>query len=73
MAIGPELRPRILSESPCHGKTRLRQRLYRKIATIVINNDYGRGFEQNSSKPSETGRAIINEAKPTRYDPKPPH
>ena len=44
---------------------------YRKIATIVINNDYGRGFEQEFIKAFKSlGGTIINEAKPTRYDPK---
>jgi neutral amino acid transport system substrate-binding protein len=44
---------------------------HRKVATLVINNDYGVGFEKvfvESFK--KLGGQIVNEAKPTRYDPK---
>lgn len=39
--------------------------------TIVINNDYGVGFEREFVKAFESqGGKVINETKPTRYDPK---
>jgi neutral amino acid transport system substrate-binding protein len=44
---------------------------FRKVATLVINNDYGVGFEKvfvESFK--KLGGQIVNDAKPTRYDPK---
>jgi neutral amino acid transport system substrate-binding protein len=44
---------------------------FRKVSTVVINNDYGVGFEKvfvESFK--KLGGTILNEAKPTRYDPK---
>jgi neutral amino acid transport system substrate-binding protein len=44
---------------------------FRKVATIVINNDYGVAFEKefvNAFK--KLGGTITNEAKPVRYDPK---
>ncbi|MBM0740464.1 ABC transporter substrate-binding protein [Phormidium sp. CLA17] len=43
----------------------------KKVATVVINNDYGVGFEKEfvvSFK--KLGGTVTNEAKPTRYDPK---
>jgi neutral amino acid transport system substrate-binding protein len=44
---------------------------FRKVATIVINNDYGIGFEKEFIKAFKgLGGTIVNEAKPTRYDPK---
>ncbi len=44
---------------------------FRKVATIVINNDYGVGFEKEFIKAFKAlGGTIVNEAKPTRYDPK---
>ncbi len=44
---------------------------FRKVATIVINNDYGVGFEKEFIKSFKAlGGTIVNEAKPTRYDPK---
>jgi neutral amino acid transport system substrate-binding protein len=43
----------------------------RKAATIVINNDYGVGFEKEFVKAFKAlGGTVVNEAKPTRYDPK---
>jgi neutral amino acid transport system substrate-binding protein len=44
---------------------------YRNVSTVVINNDYGVGFEKvfvESFK--KLGGKILNEANPTRYDPK---
>jgi len=44
---------------------------FRKVSTVVINNDYGVGFEKvfvGAFK--KLGGTIINEANPTRYDPK---
>ncbi|MCU0552494.1 MAG: ABC transporter substrate-binding protein [Leptolyngbya sp. Prado105] len=39
--------------------------------TIVINNDYGVGFEQEFVKAFEAqGGKVLNKARPTRYDPK---
>lgn len=43
----------------------------RRLATIVINNDYGVGFERELVQAfKKLGGTVINEAKPTRYDPK---
>lgn len=43
----------------------------RRAATIVINNDYGRGFEKEFVQAfKKLGGTITNEAKPARYDPK---
>lgn len=40
-------------------------------ATIVINNDYGVGFEREFKQAFKAqGGTITNDAKPTRYDPK---
>lgn len=44
---------------------------YRKVATIVINNDYGVGFEKEFVKAFKSlGGTVIDEAQPIRYDPK---
>lgn len=44
---------------------------FKTAATIVINNDYGRGFEREFVQAfKKLGGTITNEAKPTRYDPK---
>jgi neutral amino acid transport system substrate-binding protein len=43
----------------------------RNVATVVINNDYGVGFEKEFVLAfKKLGGTITNEAKPTRYDPK---
>lgn len=43
----------------------------RKVATLVINNDYGVGFEKSFVAAFEKlGGTIVNKNKPTRYDPK---
>jgi neutral amino acid transport system substrate-binding protein len=43
----------------------------RKVATLVINNDYGVGFEKAFVIAFEKlGGTIVNKNKPTRYDPK---
>jgi len=44
---------------------------FKRVSTIVINNDYGVGFEQEFVKAFKAlGGTVVNEAKPTRYDPK---
>jgi len=43
----------------------------RKISTLVINNDYGVGFEKVFVAAfKQLGGEILNEVNPTRYDPK---
>jgi len=43
----------------------------RKVATLVINNDYGVGFEKSFVEAFEKlGGTIVNKINPTRYDPK---
>ncbi len=43
----------------------------KSAGTVVINNDYGVGFEGEFVKAfKKDGGSISNEAKPTRYDPK---
>jgi neutral amino acid transport system substrate-binding protein len=47
------------------------ERGLKTAGTIVINNDYGVGFEREFDKAFEKlGGKVTNEAKPTRYDPK---
>ncbi|AFY39627.1 neutral amino acid-binding protein [[Leptolyngbya] sp. PCC 7376] len=42
-----------------------------KVSTVVINNDYGAGFEQEFVKAFEKlGGTIVNKDNPVRYDPK---
>lgn len=44
---------------------------FKRVSTVVINNDYGVGFEKafvNAFK--KLGGTVVNEANPTRYDPK---
>jgi neutral amino acid transport system substrate-binding protein len=47
------------------------ERGVKRAATVVINNDYGVGFEQEFVEAfKKLGGTVTNEAKPTRYDPK---
>lgn len=47
------------------------ERGFKRVATIVINNDYGVGFEQEFVKAFKAlGGTVVNESSPTRYDPK---
>ncbi|MBW4663780.1 MAG: ABC transporter substrate-binding protein [Chroococcus sp. CMT-3BRIN-NPC107] len=44
---------------------------FKRVSTVVINNDYGVGFERAFvSAFKKLGGTIVNEANPTRYDPK---
>lgn len=44
---------------------------YKRVSTVVINNDYGVGFEKEFVEAfKQQGGTVVNEAKPTRYDPK---
>jgi neutral amino acid transport system substrate-binding protein len=44
---------------------------FKKVSTVVINNDYGVGFEKEFVQAfKKLGGMVTNEAKPTRYDPK---
>ena len=44
---------------------------FKRASTAVINNDYGVGFEKEFVQAfNQTGGTILNQAKPTRYDPK---
>ncbi|MEA5509985.1 ABC transporter substrate-binding protein [Crocosphaera sp. UHCC 0190] len=44
---------------------------FKNVSTVVINNDYGVGFEQEFVKAFEkSGGNIANQGKPVRYDPK---
>lgn len=43
----------------------------KNVSTVVINNDYGVGFEKAFVTAFEkAGGTVLNKAKPTRYDPK---
>lgn len=43
----------------------------KRVSTVVINNDYGVGFEKEFVQAfKKLGGTVVNEAKPTRYDPK---
>jgi neutral amino acid transport system substrate-binding protein len=43
----------------------------KRVSTVVINNDYGVGFEKEFVTAfKKLGGTIVNEKKPTRYDPK---
>ena len=44
---------------------------FERVSTVVINNDYGVGFEQEFVKAFEKlGGTIVNKDNPVRYDPK---
>lgn len=44
---------------------------HRRVATVVINNDYGVEFEQKFVAAYKAlGGTVVNETNPTRYDPK---
>ncbi len=44
---------------------------FKRVSTVVINNDYGVGFEQAFVQAfKKLGGTVVNEASPTRYDPK---
>ncbi len=44
---------------------------FKTAGTVVINNDYGVGFEKEFVKSfDKLGGSITNQSKPTRYDPK---
>ncbi|MDR9402441.1 MAG: ABC transporter substrate-binding protein [Halothece sp. Uz-M2-17] len=44
---------------------------FERVSTVVINNDYGVGFEQEFVKAfNELGGTVVNEDDPVRYDPK---
>ncbi len=44
---------------------------FKRVSTIVINNDYGVGFEKEFVQAfKKLGGTVVNEAKPTRHDPK---
>lgn len=44
---------------------------FKRVSTVVINNDYGVGFEQEFIKAFEKlGGTIVNKDNPVRYDPK---
>ena len=44
---------------------------FKNVSTVVINNDYGVGFEKEFTAAFEKlGGTVINKDKPTRYDPK---
>jgi neutral amino acid transport system substrate-binding protein len=44
---------------------------FKRVSTVVINNDYGVGFEKAFVQAfKKLGGTVVNEASPTRYDPK---
>ncbi len=44
---------------------------FERVSTVVINNDYGVGFEQVFKGAfEELGGTVVNASSPTRYDPK---
>ncbi|MHC5595809.1 MAG: ABC transporter substrate-binding protein [Nostoc sp.] len=48
-----------------------RKKGFKRVSTVVINNDYGVGFEKAFVQTFEKlGGTIINKDKPVRYDPK---
>lgn len=47
------------------------QKGFKRVSTVVINNDYGVGFEKAFVQAfKKSGGTVVNEANPTRYDPK---
>lgn len=47
------------------------QRGFKRVSTVVINNDYGVGFERAFVEAFEQlGGTVVNKSKPVRYDPK---
>ncbi|KYC36668.1 amino acid ABC transporter substrate-binding protein [Scytonema hofmannii PCC 7110] len=51
--------------------TLAQKRGYKRVSTLVINNDYGVGFEQAFVRAFEkSGGTVVNKNKPVRYDPK---
>ncbi len=49
------------------------QKGFKRVATVVINNDYGVGFEKAFVQAFEKlGGTVVNKNKPVRYDPKAP-
>lgn len=47
------------------------QRGFQRVSTVVINNDYGVGFERAFVQAfEELGGTVVNKDKPVRYDPK---
>nr|WP_199197477.1 ABC transporter substrate-binding protein [Chroococcidiopsis sp. CCALA 051] len=48
-----------------------KKRGFNRVSTVVINNDYGVGFERAFVQTFKNlGGTIVNEKNPTRYDPK---
>ncbi len=48
-----------------------KERGFKRVSTVVINNDYGVGFEKAFVEAFEKlGGTVVNKDKPTRYDPK---
>ena len=48
-----------------------REKGFKRVSTVVINNDYGVGFEKVFVETFEKlGGTIVNKDKPVRYDPK---
>lgn len=44
---------------------------FKNVSTVVINNDYGVGFEQQFVQSfNQLGGKVVNQDKPVRYDPK---
>lgn len=51
--------------------TLAREKGFSRVSTVVINNDYGVGFEKEFVKTFKSlGGEVINEGSPVRYDPK---
>ncbi|AFZ48461.1 neutral amino acid-binding protein [Cyanobacterium stanieri PCC 7202] len=48
-----------------------RQRGFNNVSTVVINNDYGVGFERQFNESfTDLGGTVINQDRPVRYDPR---